>query len=592
MPQFAAFLSYARLDDEYEDGAVSGFRARLEAAVRQYTGQREFQIYQDTRDIRWGQQWKEALEQALEDVFLLFPIMTPLYFNSEGCRQEYELFLERERQLGRNDLILPVYWLNCDEMENRERREANPFAKGLAGHQRMDWRSLRRVPLNAQEVLQAIDAMALQVKQTLQAGPTVPLPIPFPGPTAVAPSERRGATGPGEGTEVSPTTEAAQSAEPSMVASLAVAPTEPPTRTVDAMGRGDYISLVDAVVESNPGDRLMVRPGFYPGGLVLDKPLEIIGVGNRDEVVVQATGSSVILFKANMGFVRNLTLRQIGGGDWYGIDVTQGRLVLEDCDISSQSRACVAVHDGADPVVRRNRIHDGKQSGILVKDNGRGTFEENEVFGNAFAGIAVREGADPVVRRNRIHDGKQGGIFVYGNGRGTFEENEVFGNALTGIEVREGGDPVVRRNRIHDEKSAGILVRGNGRGTFEENEVFGNALSGILVKDGGDPVVRRNRIHDDKQDGILVYENGRGTFEENEVFGNAYAGIEVREGSDPVVRRNRITGNGFAAVRVHDKGAGTFEDNDLRGNPRGSWDIAAGCTVKRARNQEDAPSKT
>ena len=503
MARFAAFLSYARLDDEFEDGRVTAFRERLENGVRQWTGQRDLRIFQDTRNIQWGMQWREAIKTALEDVFLLFPIMTPLYFQSQACQEEYGLFLGRERQLGRNDLILPIYWLDCDTLETAQLREGSSWATGLAAHQRVDWRSFRHKPFDSPEVLQAIDGLALQVKQAFYAGPA--------GGTPTRPARTSPDTSGREGAEVLPATEALPSETAQKAGGPGPALTEPPTRIVDAMGRGEHVSLVEAVAQSKAGERLLVNPGFYPGGLVLDKPLEIIGVGNRDDVVVQATGSDVILFKANMGIVRNLTIRQIGGGKWYAVDITQGRLVLEDCDISSQSLACVAVHNFADPVVRRNRIHDGKQGGIYVYENGRGTFEENEVVGNALSGVEVREESDPIVRRNRIQDGKQGGIYVYKDGRGTFEENEVFGNALSGVEVRE------------------------------ENEVVGNALSGV----------------------------------------------EVSEGGDPVVRRNRITGNGYEAVWVHDSGAGTFEDNDLRGNKLGSWDIASGCTVKQARNQED-----
>jgi parallel beta-helix repeat protein len=144
---------------------------------------------------------------------------------------------------------------------------------------------------------------------------------------------------------------------------------------------------------------LLVRPGFYPGRLALDKPLEIIGDGDSGDIVVQASGSNVIISTANMVIVRNLTIRQVGGGDWYAIDISQGRLVLEQCDISSQSLACVAVHNAADPVVRRNRIHDGKSVGIHVHDNGRGTFEDNDLRGNQGGSWNIADGC--TVRRAR-----------------------------------------------------------------------------------------------------------------------------------------------------------------------------------------------
>ena len=120
--------------------------------------------------------------------------------------------------------------------------------------------------------------------------------------------------------------------------------------------------------------------------------------------------------------------------------------------------------------------------------------------------------------------------------------------------------------------------------------MFGNSSTGVGVKEGADSLVRRNRIHDGKASGIFVYENGRGTFENNDVFGNAYAGVEVKREADPLVRRNRIHDGKSVGISVHDNGRGTFEDNDLRGNQRGSWRIEDGCTVKRARNQEDPGS--
>ena len=57
------------------------------------------------------------------------------------------------------------------------------------------------------------------------------------------------------------------------------------------------------------------------------------------------------------------------------MNTVQGRLFIEDCDITSRSLACVAISGGADPRLLRNQIHGSKQSGVLVYDNGLGTLE-------------------------------------------------------------------------------------------------------------------------------------------------------------------------------------------------------------------------
>ena len=125
--------------------------------------------------------------------------------------------------------------------------------------------------------------------------------------------------------------------------------------------------------------------GLYEEGLMIDKPLDILGQGPQQDVIVRARGCPVIGFQANIGRVSNLTLQQAGGGKFFGVSIAQGRLELEDCDIVSQSLSAVAVRGGADPRLRRNRIHDGQQNGIFVFEQGLGTIEDNDIFANALA---------------------------------------------------------------------------------------------------------------------------------------------------------------------------------------------------------------
>ena len=55
---------------------------------------------------------------------MLIPILTPSFFNSEPCRAELEQFLEREKELGRNDLVLPLYYIDHPAFSDEVQREA------------------------------------------------------------------------------------------------------------------------------------------------------------------------------------------------------------------------------------------------------------------------------------------------------------------------------------------------------------------------------------------------------------------------------------------------------------------------------------
>ena len=76
----------------------------------------------------------------------------------------------------------------------------------------------------------------------------------------------------------------------------AAAKTEPHTLVVDPMQRGDALTISEAIAKAKPSDRILVRPGLYNERLVIDKPLEILGVGAPGDVVVQVEDARVILF--------------------------------------------------------------------------------------------------------------------------------------------------------------------------------------------------------------------------------------------------------------------------------------------------------
>jgi parallel beta-helix repeat protein len=201
---------------------------------------------------------------------------------------------------------------------------------------------------------------------------------------------------------------------------------------------------------------------------------------------------NVIQFQTTMGRVVNLTLRQMGEGKWFCVDIAQGRLELEDCLITSQSLACVAIRGGADPRLRRNRIHDSKDVGIYVYENAQGTLEDNYIFGCAFSGVAIKEGANPTLRRNHIHDSKEGGgVHVYEGGQGTLEYNHIFSNRYSGVSSRSGGNLVVRNNRINKNGHYGVWVHEKGAGTFENNDLTKNAKGAWSISEDSEPKVTR-----------------------------------------------------------------------------------------------------
>ena len=51
-------------------------------------------------------------------------------------------------------------------------------------------------------------------------------------------------------------------------------------------------------------------------------------------------------------------------------------------------------------------------------NGGQGVIEHNEIFDNAMAGVWIKTDSNPMLRYNKIHDGRDGGICIFNGGKG------------------------------------------------------------------------------------------------------------------------------------------------------------------------------
>lgn len=161
-----AFLSYVRDDDKHDAGRITKLRERLEGEVQMQTG-RPFPIFQDRNDLEWGQQWEERINTSLTDVTFLIPIITPSFFHSPSCREEFNSFLLREETLGFNKLVLPIHYVTTDQLLPEFPFDKDAMADSLRARQWTDWRTLRFKDLATEEPAQALATLASMVKNSI-----------------------------------------------------------------------------------------------------------------------------------------------------------------------------------------------------------------------------------------------------------------------------------------------------------------------------------------------------------------------------------------------------------------------------------------
>ena len=496
-----AFLSYDDLDDHHDGGRMRLFRERLVREVSMHSRQ-ELTILQDRNDSLWVQTWKDRVEDRLDDVTFLIAILSPRFFVNPDCRSELRRFFDREQELKRDDLVLPVYYVKCPLLEDPAKWKRDDLAEKLKEHAPpIDWRELRFETFTSPLVGQKLEELAIQIGNSLDRPQEVPPAMSNTigralGLDRFLRKNRAGELKPeldtddetvsNDGDQEPPAgTEPPAEAEP-------LAAAGPHTRVVDPMGRSDHISISEAIEKADTGDRILVRPGLYQEGLVINKPVEIIGDGDLNEIVVQTADTNVLLFDTTMGRVSNLTLRQLEGKDAFCVKVTRGRLFLEDCDVTSNSLACVAIYGGADPRLHRNHIHHGKQSGVMVYDHGLGTLEDNEIFGNALSGVEIKRDGNPALRRNRIYENKESGVYIYDEGQGLLEDNDIFRNDHAGVRLGNSASPTLRRNRINRNGIVAVWSPLKGGGDIEGNDLRNNAYGAWNISNDSDEQLKRS----------------------------------------------------------------------------------------------------
>ena len=334
-----AFLSFVNSDFQHEEGRIARFRERLADEVSMHTG-KNLSIFQDRDDALWKQAWEEHVELADAEEWssqtaLLIAFITPGFFHSDQCKNKMEAFLKLEQQLNRNDLVLPLYYVRYPFLDDDAKQCGDGLVDSIVGGEyRFDRRELRFQPFSAPEAGKALEELALRISDVLgppQQSRLVRMAMErAPG---LIRYQRRGETPAVERKPQSRLQPRIQSRLQTMENDLDYLEEEergPRTRVVDHMGRADHVTISEAIEAADAGDRILVKSGLYQESLVIDKPVELIGYGATEDIVIQSVGANAILFKTTMGRVSNMTLRQMHGGEWFCLNATQGRLFLEE----------------------------------------------------------------------------------------------------------------------------------------------------------------------------------------------------------------------------------------------------------------------
>jgi hypothetical protein len=169
LPEIVGFFSYSREDDQGSRGALSELRDAIQNELSAQLGrsQTDFRIWQDKAAIPLGALWEKEIDEGIKQAAFFIPIITPRALRSQNFAFEFKTFLERETELGRDDLVFPILYISVPALEEEKLWRDDPVLKIVGTRQYLDWRELRHHDSHTLEVRQKLEQFCRGITNAL-----------------------------------------------------------------------------------------------------------------------------------------------------------------------------------------------------------------------------------------------------------------------------------------------------------------------------------------------------------------------------------------------------------------------------------------
>jgi hypothetical protein len=221
---------------------------------------------------------------------------------------------------------------------------------------------------------------------------------------------------------------------------------------------GEISTITDAIRKAAPYTRIEVESGTYRESLVINKPLQIVGVGDG-RVVIESVNKPVLVLRSPNVELRNLSMHG---------HCSRGSAEPFPC---SGSR--------------------GKQSDAAQLHHYFGVTRGRSRF--------MAQGVTAILRNCLIKGARTSGVLVYDEAKADLVNCAVSGAGYTGIEAMEWGDVLVRSSTLSENRSA-VVVQKRGRVLLQDSQVNSNSWEGVKVQEGGVLVLQRTTPRDNPRD--------------------------------------------------------------------------------------------
>lgn len=222
------------------------------------------------------------------------------------------------------------------------------------------------------------------------------------------------------------------------------------TNNVVILGKGNYLSIQEAIDSAEEGDNINVYKGTYEETIIITKQINLIGEGNNKTIIKalvpinESTKNSTDAMKIGFNLIE---------------------IKAPYCNISGFK------------LIGLNTSTNVKG----IKISTKGTNISNNVFLNLSDGIALERGSKENIIHKNIMINNKNGIYLYYSPKNKIIQNSFSLNTHYGIYIQSSSDSNnITRNHFY-ENDIGMRVKGSQHNNIFRNKIINNLKKGIYV---------------------------------------------------------------------------------------------------------------
>lgn len=280
-------------------------------------------------------------------------------------------------------------------------------------------------------------------------------------------------------------------------------------------------TLKSAIEHAQPGDKIILEPGNYKEFVTIDKPVTIVGNGDKKHVIFLGTiKTTADITLENITFDGNFTKKY-----FFALHINEGKTIVTNCHFMQMNFY-----------------------GIYI-DNGASAEVKNSEFTHVSKGIEATEDAFVLVEDSKFFMNQSNGMIISKNAKGIIRRCEFEKIEYPSIYLSESNDTTVQDCIIHSGNSLAIEVE-KANAAFINCEVFENKENQFLITEKSNVKIKGCTIHStqDSTHGIYAVES---TVEiENSTLKNHLLPQIVAENSTLSLKKSKIFDSPANAIRL------------------------------------------